>query len=123
MRRTSRYLRIFIFSNIVNNVLADDGILILEPWYSKSNWKPSNHLVVNEVNNDYFVRMSHGQSDGSIIFHHLVATEDGISHIEGNSKFWLHDTVSITSSLESLGMATEFVRPTNEFKRGLFLSR
>jgi SAM-dependent methyltransferase len=109
-------------SNIANNILARSGVLIIEPWYSEANWRPNtSHLITYESDNgDKFIRLSHGRKDGSIEFHHLIATQHGIEHILGFTKFWLHDYSNICNELSD-HMNVRLEDSSDTFSRGLIV--
>lgn len=108
----------------ISDQLNTEGKLLIEPWYSKSNWLPNtNHLITHTTDEgNIFIRMSHGNDDGSVEFHHLFGTAEGIEHYVSNTKFWLHEYQSVCNLLGSLGMDVCTVSATKTFKRGLILA-
>lgn len=109
--------------NISQNILAQSGVVVIEPWYSPETWEPdTNHLVTHTTETgEIYVRMSHGSADGSVDFHHLIADQNGIQHLVGNTKFWLHNNDQVCEVLAESGLEVKQVASADPFKRGLIV--
>lgn len=101
-----------------------DGILVIEPWYTRETWRAGhNHLITHQTpSGDVYTRLSHGYEDGSMDFHHLIATSEGVEHVTSTSRLWLHDYAEVVSHLGGLGLEVSFIESLPNFKRGLIVA-
>lgn len=104
------------------NHVAPGGMLLIEPWYSPSEWCPHRNHITHSVSEDgavVVVRMAHGFEDGSIEFHNLVGDKTAITHFVETYKFWLHELSMIVEALRSYGASVVQIEPSQVFRRGL----
>lgn len=111
-------------SHIVTQSFDQNGVLVIEPWYTSDTWKAGhNHLITHSAKTgEVYTRLSHGNQDGSMDFHHLIATSEGVEHIASHSQLWLHDYEKVASHLGSMGLQTSFIEALPNFKRGLLVA-
>lgn len=110
--------------HIVKASFDGEGVLVIEPWYTKETWRPGhNHLITHQTpSGDIYTRLSHGHEDGSMDFHHLIATGEGVEHVASASQLWLHDYTEVASHLGGLGLEVSYVESLPNFKRGLLVA-
>ena len=71
--------------------LSRGGLLILEPWYEPDSWQPGTvHVVHHRDDDTTVVRVSYGYPDGTIEFHNVIGTAEGIHTFDERYKFTLH---------------------------------
>ena len=92
--------------------LTDNGIIIVEPWFTPEAWEPGFVSVLNSEYQDYKIsRMSHADRDGDISilnFEYLVGSNQGIEHFKERHELGLFEHNELVQVFRESRMKVEY---------------
>jgi hypothetical protein len=92
--------------------LQPGGLILIEPWFSPSQWKSGRVDVLNyETADSKICRMYHGEQEGQLSilnFEYLIGSSQGIQHIKERHELGLFQPEDMLSILQSTGMHVKF---------------
>lgn len=88
--------------------LSDDGLAIVEPWFSLDQWQDGNlHMLTRDEEDLKICRMNMSESDGKLSilnFHYLLGTPDkGVRHFEERHELALFSKEEMLSAFSEAG--------------------
>jgi ubiquinone/menaquinone biosynthesis C-methylase UbiE len=103
------------------------GVLIIEPWIKKSDWKPGTiHLRVYDTGNLKIVRLSYSRMSGNFSLldeRYLIGKKgEGTEHVEDHHKMRLFEPEVLLSALERAGLDARFTTESLMPGRGLVIA-
>ncbi len=101
--------------------LKNKGLIIINPWYTPMQWKPGIRTVKESIQNNVYLRMSHGKANGDITFHYLIGEQNGILHFTEEYQLGLFEHETIPSILYPMGYKVRF-NDNVKISRGLFIA-
>jgi SAM-dependent methyltransferase len=106
--------------------LADDGIVLVEPWLTPDVFQPGRvHVTTVESEALSVVRMAHGEVDGRVSrlrFEYLIGRRSGIEHAVEIHELGLFTTDEMLDGFDRAGLRAAH-DPKGPTGRGLFLGR
>ena len=106
--------------------VAPGGVILVEPWFSPDQWRPSTvHVVSTEANDTKVVRMSRSDVNGrmsTVDFHYLVGDLAHIRHFRELHELGLFTPEEMTACFEDAGLPVRF-DPDGLTGRGLYIAR
>lgn len=104
--------------------LNPGGVILIEPWFSPSQWMSGRFDVVNYETADLKIcRMYHGDQEDQLSilnFEYLVGSAQGIQHIKERHELGLFHPEEMLTVLQSTGMQVT-VDPEGISGRGLYI--
>jgi ubiquinone/menaquinone biosynthesis C-methylase UbiE len=106
--------------------VAPGGVILIEPWFSPDEWRPSTvHVISTEANDKKVVRMSRSDVNGrisTIDFHYLVGTVAEIRHFREIHELGLYTQAEMTACFEHAGLQVRY-DDVGLAGRGLYIAR
>jgi len=104
--------------------VADDGVVIVEPWFTPDEWIPGHiHVLDHEHDGTRLIRMSHSGVDGDVAvlsMHYLIGDEHGVEHRLEDHRLTLFTDAAYRAAFASAGLEVELDRP-GPFGRGAYI--
>ena len=107
--------------------LADDGMLLVEPWFTPEQWRPSGMtggMAVDapDLKVARFCVSSTRDRFAITPMHHLVATPDGVEHFLETHELFLAERAEVERAFARAGLADVRYVP-EKLVRGLWIGR
>lgn len=107
-------------------VLSDDGLIIVEPWFTPDAFNPGRFDVLTVETEDLKIcRMSHASADGmisKITFEYLIGSSDGIRRAREVHELGLFTVSQMKKCFEDARLSARFEEP-GPTGRGLYVAR
>jgi len=92
--------------------LADNGLILVEPWFTPVAWKPGTlNMVTAEAESLKVCRMGRSEVEGTIskiIFEYLVGDRDGIHHLQEVHELGLFTVEQMKACFEAAGLSVRY---------------
>jgi hypothetical protein len=102
------------------------GVLLIEPWFTPEQWRPSKpSILAGEIGGDKVYRLSRSVKEGqlSVLQHsYLKMTPDGIEHHNESIGLGLFTRDEMTWAFEFAGLDVQY-DPEGLMGRGLYIGR
>lgn len=107
--------------------LADGGVIVVEPWFTPEAWQTGRPALAPPVDLPELkiCRMNVSDRRGGVSllrFHYLIATPEGVEHVEEDHELALYTTDQMLGCFRSAGLVAAH-DPAGLSGRGLYVAR
>lgn len=106
--------------------LSDDGVLLVEPWFTPETWHPGRvHMIVQDEDDLKVCRMNRSETREGLSFlhfHYLVGTADEVVHLEEEHELGLFSIEEMKEAFRDADLTVDH-DPEGPSGRGLYVAR
>jgi len=107
--------------------LADDGVIIVEPWLTPARWQDGRPALAPPVDRPELkicrMNVSERRGDVSLLrFHYLIATPAGVEYVQEDHELALYTVEQMLDCFELAGLVASH-DPVGPSGRGLYVAR